>query len=154
MANTDKRKRHITAGEIITVVIVVLCLTAGLAFSFWNFTENAYINTVKNGAIKAYSAISALNIRVENNGTSADGYADVTDEFFPDIFEFGATEDSLKDSATNGKLKDGGYAVSAFSRSASGFTFTYYQFLNGKLYAVQYNQGIMGKVEVIFEPNK
>lgn len=152
MANTDKRKRHITAGEIITVVIVVLCLAAGLVVSFLNFTEKANINTVKTGAMETYSAVSALNVKIENVETATG--ADIIKEFLPEIFEFGATEEELKTDIQDGKFKDGQYAVSDIKRSASGFTFTYYRFLNGKLYSVQYSEGIIGEVKVLFEVKK
>ena len=151
MANTDKKRRHITAGEVITVIAVILCLTAGLGFSFHFFTEKAEINTVKDGAIKTYSALSAYNIKVENTDYSTE---ETVKELFPDIYSFGINENDFKQAINEKKVKDGEYAVSTFERSASGFSFTYYQFLNGKLYSVQYINGIIGEVEMILKSDK
>lgn len=153
MTDNNKRKRHITAGEVITVIIVVLCLAAGLALSFLNFSEKAYISDVENSAMKAYSLMEDINVRVDDISSLGD-YPSVIKEFFPDIFEYGMSKDSITESAKNGKMKDSQYAISSIENSASGFTFTYYKFLNEKLYEIKYTDGILGKVEVLFKTEK
>ncbi len=150
MANTDKRKKHITAGEIITVIAVVLCLAAGLVFSLMYFSEQSVLYSVEKGAMETYSAVTALNIKVEDL-SSAKERPEIIKETFPDIFEFGTNEESVINSARDGKMKNGQYAVSNVGRSAMGFTFTYYSLNNGKLYKVQYTDGVCSDVEVIFE---
>ena len=51
-------------------------------------------------------------------------------------------------------MKDSQYVISSIENSASGFTFTYYKFLNEKLYEIKYTDGVLGKIEVLFKTEK
>ena len=146
MSKKDKVKKKITAGEILTVIAVVLLLTAGLAFSFLSFTEDAYRNAVAEGAMKTYTEISAANIKLDS--------LDSIDKFLSDINEFNFTKETAITAVKDGSLKENETAISEIKSSGAGFSFTYYQFINSTLYSIDYENGILGEVEVVYKAEK
>ena len=151
-----KRKKKVTAWDIISFILVVLALSAGLALSFINFAEHSFINKAENGAHGIYAAVQKVNVNV--------GYVKTSDEVLNELKKYddslvsmGAThtvsEDIislLKDaSGTPVKaisLQEGDSFISDITITGAGFNFTYYIYLNGRIYLCTFEEGILGKV--------
>ena len=87
--NTNKNKQKVTAGTVITFILVVLCLTAGMALSYYRFTQDKIVFTVESGAVKVYSALDILNSKNDGIETS-EALLNGLKEMCPDIFGVGA----------------------------------------------------------------
>ena len=159
----NKNKQKVTTGAVITFILVFICLTAGLALSYYRFTQDKIIFTVKSGAVKVYSALDILNSKNDGIETSEELLNDLK-EMCPDIFGVGAThtkngnditlsitENSEQKNILPENLKENSYAVSDIETVGTEFSFTYYHYINGKLYALSYAEGNLGAPEILLE---
>ena len=61
---------------------------------------------------------------------------------------------NIYDEFAGGSLKENETAISEIKSSGAGFSFTYYQFINSTLYSIDYENGILGEVEVVYKAEK
>ncbi len=161
--NRNKNKGKVTVGAIITFILVLVCLTAGMALSYYRFTQDKIIFTVESGAVKVYSALDILNSKNDGIETSEE-LLNGLKEMCPNIFGVGAIhtkngnditlsiiEDSAPKSILPENLKENSFAISDIEIVGTEFSFTYYHYINGKLYALPYSEGNLGSPEILFE---
>lgn len=155
-AETKKRKKKVTAWDIISFIIVILALGAGLFFSFINFTEHSFVVKTENGAHGIYAAVQKANVNV--------GYVKTSDEVLSELKKYDETLVSMgathtvsgeyislvKDGSGNPikeiALKEGDSFISDITVTGAGFNFTYYTYLNGRMYICTFTEGILGEV--------
>ena len=161
--NAVREEKGFTFIEVIIVMSIIMILSAVLIPSYFGFVETARKSNVKLSANNVYSAVQMVNIEV---GTIDNGeiFYNNLKELTPGLAGVN-TVDNLSDTlpsentaiTLNGKytgafnantaidLKENQFAISAVTTAESGFSFTYYQCINDKVYVVTYVNGIAGE---------
>ncbi|MBQ7009809.1 MAG: hypothetical protein IJN05_11465 [Ruminococcus sp.] len=150
-----------TAGAVITFVLIFLCLTAGLAFSYYKFSQNKSIDTVEAGAIKVYSALEIINTKLDG----LENYEVLLNELkamTPEIFGSCASHTKYGNNVSFNILRstnpetvyakdfpENGFAISDVEIIGTEFSFTYYHCLNGNIYTVTFSEGKLGNLGVL-----
>ncbi len=158
--NAAKNEKGFTFIEVIIVMAIIMILSAVLIPSYFGFVESARKSNVKLSANNVYSAVQMANIEL---GTidNAETFYNKVKELTPGLATVNIDDNldenlsSADNSITlNGKntgsfqsnvaidLQENQFAISEVVIGESGFSFTYYQCLNDKIYVVTYENGI------------
>lgn len=150
--------------EVIIVMAMILVLTAILIPNYLGFVETAREANVKMSAQNMYTAVQMANLTLDSLETSEELYLELK-ELNPaiigvgtsydeetkklsiaEIFELdgsGSSEESENPYINSyGVLSENSCAIDKISTDAfAGYTFDYYQYMNGKLYKVNFENG-------------
>lgn len=156
--------------EVIIVIAMILILTAILIPSYMGFVETARESNVKISAQNMYTTIQMANLNLDNLETSQELY-DELKELNPALIGVGAYYDvdaaadndpqndyfkvsdlneddpSAVSPLTYEELLENSCAIGDITLSDNGYSFTYYQYMNSKLYIVSFDNGSLGKVK-------
>lgn len=147
--------------EVIIVMAMILVLTAILIPNYLGFVETAREANVKMSAQNMYTAVQMANLTLDSLETSEELYLELK-ELNPAIIGVGTSYDEatkklniaeifeLEDDSSSenpyinsyGVLSENSCAIGEIYTDAfAGYTFDYYQYMNGKLYKVNFENG-------------
>lgn len=152
--NAKKNQDGFSFIEVIIVIAMILILTAILIPSYMGFVETAREANVKLSAQNMYTSIQVVSTKISD----FESYEELYEELKllnPSVVGVGASYDkeamtfSVKDfddpdvdAIKYLKLPDNSCAIGNITLGDNyGFTFDYYQSLNGKMYRVQFVNG-------------
>lgn len=151
--------------EVIIVMAMILVLTAILIPNYLGFVETAREANVKMSAQNMYTAVQMANMRIDIFENTDDLYLELKELnpsligiggiyedgslYLAEIFDANTDVDDESVLADYGVLAENTCVVSSISYgdNSTGFTFEYYQLLNGKLYCVYFKNGRLESVE-------
>jgi len=149
-----KLKEHegFTFIELIAVLMIIVILAAVTTPKIFEYVETARRTTAISGARNVINAVQAIGI---TNGDITEITVEDLQKYFSNAVEINVICDSnghlyLNDNqmlpmSNELKLKEGQFALSEIEASCS---FKYFQKLNGKLYAVQCENGTVNTTAV------
>ena len=162
LTKAAKDEKGFTFMEVVIVIAIIMVLSAILIPSYFGFVETARKSNVKVSAQNVYSTIQIANIELGNVEVGNETLFNKIKELVPGLKGINVTDVNVDEDVVelNGNktgnfgsglvtvdLSENQFAISTIAVGESGFTFTYYQCLNGKIYVVEYENGVAGEVE-------
>jgi len=162
LTKAAKDEKGFTFMEVVIVIAIIMVLSAILIPSYFGFVETARKSNVKVSAQNVYSTIQIANIELGSIEVGNETLFNKIKELVPGLKGINATDVNVDEDIVelNGNytgnfgsglvtvdLSENQFAISAIAVGESGFTFTYYQCLNGKIYVIEYTEGVAGEVK-------
>ena len=153
--------KKITVGSILTFVLIIACLTTGLALSFHKFTQNKPSDRAKSEARSIHSALNVLNIKLDGFESSEALFTELA-LLTPNISGVDTTlykngEDISFEISNNTEriellpenFKENTFIISDIETNGTEISFTYYTCLKNKIYAVAITNGEVGEPVIL-----